>query len=233
MEINLDEARGPIREWIAQEPVRREVARRFARLLRTFTDDSGDAVYRQRVRDMCRGEPTSPLRPVCLPVGVTGGSARHACLLCVHAVCRILQAALLAHSWLDRGAGIRALQCLAAFLHLAACGLLWPGLLVAFRALLCHASSTCAPLAALLTATPALVPPAHGSTCCCAPAWLSAAPPAPALCATPRFFAARPADNKSTLEVNYLDIANTMPVVAIWLADHPREMLPILGEAAK
>lgn len=40
-------------------------------------------------------------------------------------------------------------------------------------------------------------------------------------------------DNKSTLEVNYLDIANTMPVVAIWLADHPREMLPILGEAAQ
>ncbi|KAL4424005.1 hypothetical protein ABPG75_001306 [Micractinium tetrahymenae] len=94
VEINLDEARGPIREWIAQEPVRREVSRRFARLLRTFIDDSGDAVYRQRVRDMCR-------------------------------------------------------------------------------------------------------------------------------------------ENRATLEVNYLDIANTMPVVAIWLADHPREMLPILGEAAK
>ena len=42
-----------------------------------------------------------------------------------------------------------------------------------------------------------------------------------------------PAANSATLEVNYLDIANTMPVVAIWLADHPREMLPILGETAK
>lgn len=41
------------------------------------------------------------------------------------------------------------------------------------------------------------------------------------------------AANSSSLEVNYLDIANTMPVVAIWLADHPREMLPILGETAK
>jgi DNA replication licensing factor MCM2 len=38
--------------------------------------------------------------------------------------------------------------------------------------------------------------------------------------------------NLTSLEVNYLDIANTMPVVAIWLADHPREMLPILSETA-
>ena len=43
----------------------------------------------------------------------------------------------------------------------------------------------------------------------------------------------RPAANSSSLEVNYLDVANTMPVVAIWLADHPHEMLPILGDAAK
>lgn len=40
------------------------------------------------------------------------------------------------------------------------------------------------------------------------------------------------AENLTSLEVNYLDIANTMPVVAIWLADHPREMLPILSETA-
>ena len=56
VEINLEEARGPLREWIAQEPVRREVRRRFARLLKTFTDESGDYVYRQRVRDMVRSE---------------------------------------------------------------------------------------------------------------------------------------------------------------------------------
>ena len=41
------------------------------------------------------------------------------------------------------------------------------------------------------------------------------------------------AANSATLEVNYLDVANTMPVLAIWLADHPREMLPLLGETAK
>ncbi|KAL4856536.1 DNA replication licensing factor MCM2 [Chlorella vulgaris] len=93
VEIDLDQARGPIAEWIAQEPVRREVRRRFARLLKTFTDESGDSVYKQRVRDMVR-------------------------------------------------------------------------------------------------------------------------------------------TNSSSLEVDYLDIANTMPVVAIWLADHPKEMLPLLGETA-
>ena len=56
MEINLEEARGPIREWIAQEPVRREIRRRFARLLKTFQDENGDSVYKQRVRDMVRSE---------------------------------------------------------------------------------------------------------------------------------------------------------------------------------
>lgn len=56
VEIDLDQARGPIREWIAQEPVRREIHRRFARLLKTFSDDNGDAVYKQRVRDMVRSE---------------------------------------------------------------------------------------------------------------------------------------------------------------------------------
>lgn len=56
VEINLDEARGPIREWIAQEPVRREIGRRFARLLKSFADEHGDLVYKQRVRDMVRSE---------------------------------------------------------------------------------------------------------------------------------------------------------------------------------
>lgn len=49
----------------------------------------------------------------------------------------------------------------------------------------------------------------------------------------PHPFVSLPAANSASLEVNYLDIANTMPVVAIWLADHPREMLPILGDTAK
>ena len=30
-----------------------------------------------------------------------------------------------------------------------------------------------------------------------------------------------------------MDLANTVPVVAIWVADHPKEVLPILHETAR
>lgn len=36
--------------------MRREVRRRFARFLKTFQDESREAIYRQRVRDMVRSE---------------------------------------------------------------------------------------------------------------------------------------------------------------------------------
>lgn len=42
-----------------------------------------------------------------------------------------------------------------------------------------------------------------------------------------------PAANSASLELDYLDLAGAMPVVAIWLADLPREVLPILHETAK
>lgn len=56
VEINLDEARGPIKEWIQQEAVQREVRRRFARFLKSFQNDDGDYIYKQRIRDMARSE---------------------------------------------------------------------------------------------------------------------------------------------------------------------------------
>ena len=56
MEINLEEHRGPLKEWLALEPVRREVGHRFAHFLRTFQDEAGEAVYRQRIREMARSE---------------------------------------------------------------------------------------------------------------------------------------------------------------------------------
>lgn len=54
VEINLEEHRGPIKDWIAQEAVQREVKRQFARFLRSFADENGDIVYRQRIREMGR-----------------------------------------------------------------------------------------------------------------------------------------------------------------------------------
>lgn len=56
VEIDLEEARGPVKEWVAQEPVRREIKRRFSRFLRTWQDDAGEVVYRHRIRDMVRSE---------------------------------------------------------------------------------------------------------------------------------------------------------------------------------
>ena len=43
----------------------------------------------------------------------------------------------------------------------------------------------------------------------------------------------RLAANGQSLEVNYIDLANTLPTIAIWVADHPKEVLPILHETAK
>ena len=57
--INLEEPRGPVREFLAQDAVRREVKRQFKKFLMQYTDDSGDFVYTQRVRDMVRANACS------------------------------------------------------------------------------------------------------------------------------------------------------------------------------
>ena len=51
--VDLDAARGPVREYVAQEPVQREIASRFRGFLRNFQDGAGELVYRHRIRDMC------------------------------------------------------------------------------------------------------------------------------------------------------------------------------------
>lgn len=55
VEIDLEAVRGPLKDWVASEPVQREVIRQFKKFLRTFTDDNGELVYRARIQDMCRG----------------------------------------------------------------------------------------------------------------------------------------------------------------------------------
>lgn len=57
--INLEEPRGPVREFIAEEAVRREIKRQFRRFLLQHTDDVGDTVYAQRLRDMVRSNTAS------------------------------------------------------------------------------------------------------------------------------------------------------------------------------
>jgi DNA replication licensing factor MCM2 len=57
--INLEEPRGPVKEFIAQDAVRREIQRQFRRFLLNHADDAGDAVYAQRLRDMVRSNSCS------------------------------------------------------------------------------------------------------------------------------------------------------------------------------
>lgn len=52
--INLEEPRGPVKDFIAEEAVRREIKRQFRRFLLQFADENGDAIYAQRLRDMVR-----------------------------------------------------------------------------------------------------------------------------------------------------------------------------------
>ena len=59
--VDLANARGPPREYLAQDPVRRAVAAEFKRFLRTFVEPggTGERVYRARVRDMCAANASS------------------------------------------------------------------------------------------------------------------------------------------------------------------------------
>lgn len=43
----------PLREWIAQPKVERQIGKRFARFLAVFADSSGDRVYARSIDDMC------------------------------------------------------------------------------------------------------------------------------------------------------------------------------------
>ena len=53
LELPFGEVRGHTREWVAQEPIQREIGRRFRNFLDRFKDDNGDLVYRDRIKDMC------------------------------------------------------------------------------------------------------------------------------------------------------------------------------------
>ena len=55
MDIDIKHYHGALRDWIVEERVSREIKKKFLKFLRTFTDESGELVYVQRVTDMCRG----------------------------------------------------------------------------------------------------------------------------------------------------------------------------------
>ena len=53
MEINLEAQRGPTRDWISQDTIKRAIARDFRNFLLSFEDDKGDQVYQGRLAEMC------------------------------------------------------------------------------------------------------------------------------------------------------------------------------------
>jgi DNA replication licensing factor MCM2 len=51
--INLEDKKGPLREWIVLDGPRREIARRYRNFLRTYVDEHGHNVYIERIKTMC------------------------------------------------------------------------------------------------------------------------------------------------------------------------------------
>ena len=59
--LDLDQQNGPARVWAAQEPIQREIRHLFRTFLREFAHpDSGELVYKQRMRDMCTSALPAP-----------------------------------------------------------------------------------------------------------------------------------------------------------------------------
>ena len=53
--VNLEDFDGPLREWLDEDRVRREIQNRFRHFLTGFTDNSGNAVYPMEIKQMCQG----------------------------------------------------------------------------------------------------------------------------------------------------------------------------------
>lgn len=53
--VNLEDFDGPLREWLDEDRVRREISNRFKTFLTSFVDNSGTQIYPLQIRQMCQG----------------------------------------------------------------------------------------------------------------------------------------------------------------------------------
>lgn len=54
---NLEDMKGhSVREWVCLQPPRLEIKNRFKQFLKTFVDDQGKSVYREKIKAMCEGK---------------------------------------------------------------------------------------------------------------------------------------------------------------------------------
>ena len=44
-----------VREWVSMQAPRLEIKNRFKQFLRSFVDDQGHSVYREKISQMCEG----------------------------------------------------------------------------------------------------------------------------------------------------------------------------------
>ena len=44
-----------VREWVSMQAPRLEIKNRFKQFLRSFVDDQGHSVYREKISQMCQG----------------------------------------------------------------------------------------------------------------------------------------------------------------------------------
>ena len=53
---NLEDMKGhTVREWVSMQAPRLEIKNRFKQFLRSFVDDQGHSVYREKIQQMCEG----------------------------------------------------------------------------------------------------------------------------------------------------------------------------------
>ena len=54
---NLEDMKGhTVREWVSMAAPRAEIKNRFKSFLRSYVDENGVNVYKERIRQMCEGE---------------------------------------------------------------------------------------------------------------------------------------------------------------------------------
>ena len=54
---NLEDMKGhSVREWVSLAAPRLEIKNRFKQFLKTFVDEQGKSVYREKIQQMCQGK---------------------------------------------------------------------------------------------------------------------------------------------------------------------------------
>jgi hypothetical protein len=76
VQLDLENHRGKVTEWLQNEPVQGEIRRQFKKFLRTFKDDNGDRLYVRVIENIVLGEWNAAVR------ALADGCDDQPCLVC-------------------------------------------------------------------------------------------------------------------------------------------------------